>query len=91
MHDQPNLINLHPNEYTQGLRYYPFAVGSCNTLNDLSNKICVANGTKDLNASVFNIITGISESKILTKHVSCECKCKFKSRKCNSNKKIRKV
>ena len=23
---QPALINLHPNEYTQGLRYYPFAV-----------------------------------------------------------------
>ena len=23
---QPNLINLHPNEYTQGLRYYPFAL-----------------------------------------------------------------
>ena len=23
---QPTLINLHPNEYTQGLHYYPFAV-----------------------------------------------------------------
>ena len=34
--------NLHPSEYTQRLRYYPFAVfldrcdGSCNNLNDLS-------------------------------------------------------
>ena len=27
--------------------------------------------------SIFNIITGINESKILTKHVSYECKCKF--------------
>ena len=34
----PTLINLHPNEYTQELHYYPFPVrldkfaGSCNTL-----------------------------------------------------------
>ena len=40
---QPTVINLHPNEYTQGLRYYPFPVkldrcaGSCHTLNDLSS------------------------------------------------------
>ena len=43
--------------------------------------------TKDLNLSIFNIITGINESKILTKHVSRECKCKFDSKKCNSNQK----
>ena len=45
----PTLINLHPNEHSQELHYYPFAatldrcVGSCNTLNDLSNKVCVPN------------------------------------------------
>ena len=55
---QPNLINLHPNEYGQGLRYYPFAVnldtcmGSCNTLNELSNRVCVPNKTEDLNLNV---------------------------------------
>ena len=44
---QPALINLHTNEYNQEFHYYPFAVkldkcvGSCNTLNDLSNKVCV--------------------------------------------------
>ena len=42
---QPTPINLHPDEYSQAFYYYPFAVkldrrvGSCNTLNDLSNKI----------------------------------------------------
>ena len=41
-------------------------VGSCNTLNDLSNKVCVLSKTKDLNLSVFNMITGINESKTLT-------------------------
>ena len=28
--------------------------------------------------------TGINESKTLTKHMLCECKCKFDERKCNS-------
>ena len=35
----------------------------------------------------FNMITGINESKTLTKHISCECKCKFAGRKCNINQK----
>ena len=49
-------------------------VGSCNTFNDLSNKLCVPNKTEDLNLIVFSMITGINESKTLTKHKSCECK-----------------
>ena len=82
---QPTVINLHPNECSQEFHYYPFAVASCNTLNDLSNKVCVPNKTEDLNLSVFNMITRIKESKTLTKHISCECKCKFDGTKCNSN------
>ena len=31
------------------------------------------------------MIAGITESKILTKHVSCKCKCEFDGRKCNWN------
>ena len=34
---------------------------------------------------MFNTITGINESKTLTKHISCECNCKFDRTKCNSN------
>ena len=29
------------------------------------------------------MIAGINESKILTKHISCKCECKFDGRKCN--------
>ena len=80
---QPTLIHLHSNEYSQEFHYYPFSVkldryvGSCKFLNDLCNKVCIPNKTEDLNLSVFNMITGINESKPLTKHISCECKCKF--------------
>ena len=90
---QPTLINLHSNEYSQELRYYLFAinldrcVGSCNTLDDLSPTVCVPNGTEDLNLHVFDMITGINESRTLTKHTSCKWKCKFDVRKCNLNQK----
>ena len=50
---------------------------------DLSNKISVPNKTKDLNIHDFHMITGKNQSTILTKHISCECKCKFDRRKCN--------
>ena len=59
---EPTLINLHPNEYSQEFHYYSFAVkldrsvGSCNTLNDLSNKVCVPNKTKDFNLCVLEHI-----------------------------------
>ena len=88
---QPTLINLHSNEYSKKFHYYSSAVkldrcvGSYNTLNDLCNKLCVLNKTEDLNLSMFNIIAGINESKTLTKHISCECKCKFDGRKRNSD------
>ena len=86
---QPTLVNLHPIEYSEEFHYYPFTVqldkyvGSCNTLNDLSNKVCVPNKTEDLNLSVFNMITGINKSKTLAKHISSNCKCKFDGRKRN--------
>ena len=38
-------------------------VRSCNTLNNVSNKVCVPNKTDDLNLTVFNMIAGINESK----------------------------
>ena len=53
-------------------------------IHDLSNKVCIPNKTEDLNLRVFNMITGINESKTLTK-ASCECKCKLDETKCNSN------
>ena len=71
-------LNLHLNEYSQEFHYYPFTVkldkcvGSCNTLNDLFDKLCVLNKTEDLNLNRFNMITGINELKTLTKHISCK-------------------
>ena len=71
--DQRTVINLHPNGYSQGLRHYPLVVnldrcvGSCKTLNDLSNTIYIPNKKEDGNLHVFNMIAGINESKTLAK------------------------
>ena len=42
---------------------------------------------QDLNIHVFNMITGKNEIKILTRNISCKCKCKFEKRKFNSDQK----
>ena len=89
--DTSNIVNIHKYFMKKEFYYYPFAVkldrcvGSCNTLNNLSNKVCVPNITEDLNPNVFEKITGISEPKTLTKHISSKCKWKFDGRKCNSD------
>ena len=55
---QPTVTDLHSNEYNQEFHYHPFAVkldkcaGSCNTLNDLSNRVCVPKKTEYLNVCV---------------------------------------
>ena len=88
---QRTLINLHSYEYSQEFQYYPFSVkldrcvGSYNTLNDLSNKVCVPNKAEDLNLNMFNMVTGINESTTLKKHISYQDKCRFDGRKCNSD------
>ena len=61
------------------------SVHTDNTFNDLSNKVSLPNKTEDSNLSMLNIITGIDESRTLTKHVSCQCKCKFDGRRYNLN------
>ena len=90
---KPTLINLYLIDYINGLSYYSFTVnldrcmGSCNTLNDLSNKLYVPKKTEGLNLVVFNTKTETKESKILTKDILCQCKCHFDGGKCNSNQK----
>ena len=50
---------------------HPFTVdldrcnGSCNTLSNISSKICIPNKPEHVNLNVFNLITRINESKTL--------------------------
>ena len=71
---QPTLTNLHPNEKSQELRYYPFTVNLdiCTwNCNGLCNNVYVPTKREDSNLSLFNMITGKNESRASTKHKSC--------------------
>ena len=83
----PTLFNLHPNENSQEFHYYRFAVDILEVAILLMTYLVkyVFQIKKKINLSVFSMITGINESKTLSNHISCECKCKFDGRKCNSN------
>ena len=91
LNDEPcmvrsTLIDMNPNE----LKCYPFMISlnkctrSCNVL---SSKICLAKKTKDPNVKSFNMVTNRDEALAMTKHVSCDCKCKLNSTTCNSKQK----
>ena len=92
LNDEPcmvrsTLIDLNSVE----LKYYPFMISldKCtgSLMNVLSPKICVPKETKCINLKAFNILTNKNEAKTMTKHISCDCKCKFNSTSCNSNQK----
>ena len=75
---------MHYNQFVVNLDMY---VGSCNTINNLSNKVDVSNKTEDLNLRTSNMITWINELKNIKKHISFECKHKLDGRKYKSNQK----
>ena len=37
---------------------------------------------KSIHVKGFNMITNENEAKTMTKHISCDCKCKFNSATC---------
>ena len=75
---RPTLFDLYPVE----LKHYPSMISleKCNgSFSVLLLKTCVPKETKDINVKVFNMITNKNEAKTMTKHISCNCKCKFNS------------
>ena len=84
---RPFLIDFNPVE----INCYPFMISldkcnkSCDVVDELSTEKCVPIETKDV--KIFTMITMITEVKILVKHTSYDCKCKFNSTTCNLNQK----
>ena len=86
---RPTLIGLNLDK----LYYYPFIIGldrcdeCCNTVKDSFRRICVPTVIADINLKVFNVIRGINKLKILWKHISFECRCKWNSKQKGNNDK----
>ena len=60
------------------------------SIDDLSDVSCVSNKTEDVNLKIFNMITGMHESKLLVKNISYDCRCKLDGKICNSKQKLNK-
>ena len=90
LNDEPCMGRPTLTDLNSELRYYPLMIsldkcsGICNVL---LPKICVPKEIKDINVKTFNLITNKNEAKTMTKHISCDYKCKFNSTPCNSNQK----
>ena len=73
--------------------FYPYNVqvnkcsGSCNTLDNHIEKLCVPNVIKGLNMKVYNFLRMLNETCNVLWHESCKCVCKLNSSVCN-NKQI---
>ena len=64
------------------------SLDKCNgSWNVLSPKVSVLEETKDINVKAFKTITTKNEAEVMTEHISCDCKFKFNSSKCNSKQK----
>ena len=42
-----------------------------------------------MNLNVFDLINEIYELRTIAKHISCECRCEFDGRKCDSKQKLK--
>ena len=83
---RPEIINVYSNEPI----FYPFSIktskcgGSCNNINNPYAKICVPDVIKDLNVTVFNLMSITSETRHIKWHETCKCKCRLDAGVCNN-------
>ena len=59
-------------------------IGSCNNINNPLAKFCVPDAVKNLNVKVFNVVSGIDETRHIEWHETCKCKCRFEHDVCNN-------
>ena len=70
--------------------FYPFGVkinrcsGNCNGINDPYAKICVPNIVKNLNVTVFNLMSRSNETRSIKLHETCKCICRLNKIICNN-------
>ena len=57
---------------------------SCKNTNNPLAKLCVPDVVKNLNFKVFNLVSGINETRRVEWHKTCKCKCRFNSSACNN-------
>ena len=88
---RPKVLGV--NEGVREALFYPYNVqvnkcsGSCNTLDNPIETLCVSKVIKGLNIKVYNFLTMLNETRNVLWHESCKCVCKFNLSVCK-NKQI---
>ena len=82
----PKILDV--NEGVGEALFYPYNVqvnkcsGSCNTSDNLIEKLCVPNVIKGLNIKVYNFLTMLNETRNVLWHESFKCVCKLNMNTC---------
>ena len=72
---RPTIVNINSDETL----FFLFTVSgkkcneSCNTIDDLYARVCLPNKVKNMNVTVFNLISGVNETRFLIRRESCKC------------------
>ena len=83
---RPAIININSNESL----FHPYSIpvnkcsSTCNDINNPYAKLCVPNVGKNMNIKVFNLISRINETRHVSWHETCKCKCKLHASVCNN-------
>ena len=83
---RPEVININSNEPL----FYPYSIlvskcsGSCNNINDPFTRLCVADVVKGINVKVFNLMSRTNETRYITWHGTCSCKCRLYASVCKN-------
>ena len=56
----------------------------CNTIDDSYARACIPDKVKNINVTIFNLISGVNETGFLVQHDSSECKFRLNESVCDS-------
>ena len=85
---RPQIMNVNSDEPV----LFPFNIktskccGSCSNINDSYTKLFVAGVEKNLNVSVFNLMSKTNKTRHIEWHETSKCKCRLDASVCNNKK-----
>ena len=83
---RPVVMNINSNKTL----FYPGNIlvnkcsGSCYDINNFYAKLCVPDVVKNISIKVFNQISRTNETRYVSWHETCKCKCRLDASVCNN-------
>ena len=83
---RPAMVNINSNEPL----FYPYSLlvnkcsDSCNDINNQYARLCVPGVAKNMNIKIFNLLSKTNETRYMSWHETCACKCRLDASVCNN-------